>query len=200
MSGRKVFGYTIYDLEFGLVGAVDTQLGGRECGRQIGEQLQMNPEAVKSAQYRAFEKIRAGYEAKGVVFFALDPSGKKQVPLGKLEKAKTIALLDDDLHVEPYQRPYVGRERRVRRWPVLTLNLFCWQVLVFAADATVNGNDRDFSVTFNNLTPQTDYTFVVEFLDGGNNVGYIAAYRAAEVAIAKVKTMCAMGAPFTLHA
>ncbi|HEX5006460.1 MAG TPA: hypothetical protein VFV70_05070, partial [Hyphomonadaceae bacterium] len=42
----------------------------------------------------AIEKLRAGYEAKGVVFFALDSSGTK-APLGKLEKAKTIAVLND---------------------------------------------------------------------------------------------------------
>jgi hypothetical protein len=29
------------------------------------------------------------------------------------------------------------------RWPALKLNQFSWHVLVFAADATVNGNDRD---------------------------------------------------------
>ena len=46
----------------------------------------------------AIEKMRAAYEAKGVVFFALDSSGRKK-PLGKLQKAKTIAVLDDDLQM-----------------------------------------------------------------------------------------------------
>ncbi len=46
----------------------------------------------------AIEKMRAAYEAKGVAFFALDSSGKKK-PLGKLQKAKTIAVLDDDLQM-----------------------------------------------------------------------------------------------------
>lgn len=89
----------------------------------------------------AIEKIRAAYEAKGVVFFALDSSGKKKAPLGKLEKAKTIAVLDDDLQM-------VGRSLGVTSTAeVFVVNPKTWTVayhgpesnLAAALDAVIAG-------------------------------------------------------------
>ncbi len=45
---------------------IDLRLQGFTA-RQIGEHLDMNPEAVKSAQYRAFEKIRDHFNATGQI-------------------------------------------------------------------------------------------------------------------------------------
>lgn len=45
---------------------IDLRLQGLTA-RQIGEHLDMNPEAVKSAQYRAFEKIRDHFDATGQI-------------------------------------------------------------------------------------------------------------------------------------
>jgi mono/diheme cytochrome c family protein len=70
----------------------------------------------------AIEKMRVAYEAKGVVFFALDSSGKAKASLGKLEKAKTIAVLDDDLQM-------VGRSLGVTSTAeVFVLNPKTWNV------------------------------------------------------------------------
>jgi mono/diheme cytochrome c family protein len=69
----------------------------------------------------AIEKMRAAYVAKGVVFFALDSSGMK-APLGKLEKARTIAVLNDDLQM-------VGRSLGVTSTAeVFVLNPKTWTV------------------------------------------------------------------------
>lgn len=45
---------------------IDLRLQGFTA-RQIGEHLDMNPEAIKSAQYRAFEKIRDHFNATGQI-------------------------------------------------------------------------------------------------------------------------------------
>ena len=81
----------------------------------------------------AVEKMRAAYEAKGVVFFALDSSGNaKKAPLGKLEKAKTIAVLDDDLQM-------VGRSLGVTSTAeVFVLNPKTWTVSYHGPEANLS--------------------------------------------------------------
>jgi mono/diheme cytochrome c family protein len=80
----------------------------------------------------AIEKIRTAYEAKGVVFFALDSSGAKtKAPLGRLEKAKTIAVLDDDLQM-------VGRSLGVTSTAeVFVLNPKTWTVTYHGPEANL---------------------------------------------------------------
>ncbi len=55
---------------------------------------------ISAKAIEAVEKLRGGYEAKGVVFFGLDSSGKAgNAPLGALAKSKSLAVLDDDLQL-----------------------------------------------------------------------------------------------------
>lgn len=80
----------------------------------------------------AIEKMRAAYEAKGVVFFALDSSGKAKAPLGTLEKAETIAVLDDDLQM-------VGRSLGVTSTAeVFVLNPKSWTVAYHGPEANLS--------------------------------------------------------------
>src|SRR5262249_51291957 len=59
----------------------------------------MAGDKASAAASAEIEKLRPAYEARGVGFFAIDSARKPKAPLGKLEKSKTIAVLDDDLQL-----------------------------------------------------------------------------------------------------
>jgi hypothetical protein len=59
----------------------------------------MSGDRKSNAAIAGIEKLRAAYEAKGVVFFALDSSGKPKAPLGVLEPSKSLPVLDDSLQL-----------------------------------------------------------------------------------------------------
>lgn len=85
-------------------------------------------DAAGAKAVAALEAMRAAYEAKGVVFFALDSSGADR-KLGALTKAKGIAVLDDELQL-------VGQSLRVTSTAeVFVVDTKTWKVAYHGTDA-----------------------------------------------------------------
>jgi hypothetical protein len=88
-------------------------------------------DAASAKAVASVEKLRAAYEAKGVVFFGLDSSGKAKGKLGALEESKTLAVLDDDLQM-------VGRSLGATSTAeVFVLNPKTWTVAYHGSDANL---------------------------------------------------------------
>lgn len=88
-------------------------------------------DAASEKAIAAIDKVRGGYESKGVVFFGLDSAAGATQKLGALEKTDKLPVLSDDLQL-------VGRSLGVTSTAeVFVVDTKTWKVAYHGPDANV---------------------------------------------------------------